>query len=94
MTEVLFVRLAKPQEVSALGSGFIYAFFQLCKRAAGQSAKFSRGGVEFRRMVGAACLERDEPAAEAGELIRRQLGHSFGDFFHCHVTQYSTAGSG
>jgi hypothetical protein len=26
-----------------------------------------------------------------GELIRRQLGNSFGDFFHFHVPQYSTA---
>jgi hypothetical protein len=90
-TEVLFVRLAKPQEVSALGSGFIYAVFHLRKRAASQSAKFSRGGVEFRRVVGAARLERGEPAAEAGELIRRQLGNSFGDFFYFHVPQYSTA---
>jgi hypothetical protein len=75
-------------------SGFIRALFQLSKRAAGQSAEFSRGGVEFRGMVVAARLERDEPAAEAGELIRRQLGHSFGDFFHFHVPQYSTAWAG
>jgi hypothetical protein len=33
----------------------------------------------------------DEPVAEAGELIRRQLGNSFGDFFDFHVAQYSTA---
>jgi hypothetical protein len=26
-------------------------------------------------------LERSEPAAEASELIRRQPGYSFGDFF-------------
>jgi hypothetical protein len=32
-----------------------------------------------------------EPAAEASELIRRQLGNSFGDFFDFHVAQYSTA---
>jgi len=43
-------------------------------------------------VVGAACLECDEPAAEAGELIRRQLGDNFGDFFEFHVAQYSTAG--
>ena len=41
----------------------------------------------------AARLERGEPAAEAGELIRRQLGNSFGDFFYFHVAQYSTAGA-
>src|SRR5262249_21322842 len=35
-------------------------------------------------------LERSEPAAEASELIRRQLGNSFGDFFDLHVTQYTT----
>jgi hypothetical protein len=34
-------------------------------------------------------LERSEPAAEASELIRRQLGNSFGDLFDFHVTQYS-----
>jgi hypothetical protein len=34
--------------------------------------------------------ESGEPAAEAGELIRRQLGNSLGDFFHFHVAQYST----
>ena len=44
-------------------------------------------------MVGAACLECDEPAAEPGELIGRQLGDNFGDFFDFHVAQYSTAGA-
>ena len=42
-------------------------------------------------MIGAARLECSEPATEAGELIRRQLGNSFGDFFDFHVVQYSTA---
>ena len=42
-------------------------------------------------MVGAACLECDEPAAEPGELIGRQLGDNFGDFFDFHVAQCSTA---
>lgn len=42
-------------------------------------------------MIGAARLECGEPAAESGELIRRQLGNSFGDFFDFHVAQYSTA---
>ena len=41
-------------------------------------------------MVGAARLECDEAAAEAGELIRRELGNSFGDFLDLHVTQYRT----
>ena len=41
-------------------------------------------------MVGAARLECGKPAAEAGELIRRQLANSFGDFFDFHVAQYST----
>jgi hypothetical protein len=40
-------------------------------------------------VIGAARLECDEPAAEAGELIRRQLGNSFGDFFDFHVEQCS-----
>jgi hypothetical protein len=38
---------------------------------------------------------RHERKARAGnpsaELIRRQLGNSFGDFFDFHVAQYSTA---
>jgi tetratricopeptide (TPR) repeat protein len=37
-------------------------------------------------MVGAARLEYGEPAAESGELIRRQLGNSFGDFFDLALT--------
>ena len=41
-------------------------------------------------MIGSARLECGEPAAEASELIRRQLGDSFGDFFDFHVRQYST----
>ena len=44
-------------------------------------------------MIGTARLERGEPAAEAGEFIRRQLRNSFGDFFDFHVSQYSTAPS-
>jgi len=38
-------------------------------------------------VVGAARLECGEPAAESGELIRRQLGNSFGDFFNFHGAQ-------
>jgi hypothetical protein len=42
-------------------------------------------------VIGAARLECGEPAAEASELIRRQLGNSFSDFFDFPVAQYSTA---
>jgi hypothetical protein len=66
---------------------------QFSKRAAGEAAEFSRSGVEFLSVIGTARLECDEPAAEAGELIRRQLGNSFGNFFDFHVAQYSTAGA-
>jgi hypothetical protein len=71
-------------------SWFFRAPFQLSERAAGEAAEFSRSGVEFLGMIGSARLECGEPAAEASELIRRQLGDGFGDFFDIHVTQYST----
>jgi hypothetical protein len=74
-------------------SRFLRTLFQFSKRAAGEAAKFGRSGVELLGVVGAARLECDEPVAEAGELIRRQLGNSFGDFFDFHVAQYSTAGA-
>jgi hypothetical protein len=57
-------------------SPFLRALFQFSKRPAGEAAKFVRSGVELLGVVGAARLECDEPAAEAGELIRRQLGNS------------------
>jgi len=41
-------------------------------------------------VIGVARLKCGEPAAEAGELIWRQLGHSFRDFFNFHVGHYST----
>jgi hypothetical protein len=41
-------------------------------------------------VVGAARLECGEPAAESGELIRRQLGNSFGDFFDFHGAQLTS----
>jgi hypothetical protein len=41
-------------------------------------------------VVGVARLEGGGLAMEAGELIRRQLGNSFGDFFVFHITQYNT----
>jgi hypothetical protein len=59
-------------------SRFLRALFQFSKRAAGESTKFNRSGVKLVGMVGAARLECGEPAAESGELIRRQLGDSFG----------------
>ena len=60
-------------------SRFLRALFQFSKRAAGEATEFSRSRVELLS-VGAARLECGEPAAEAGELIRRQLGNSFGDY--------------
>jgi hypothetical protein len=69
-------------------SGFLYASFQISKRAAGESTEFSRSGVELLDVIGAARLECGEPPAETGELIGRQLGNSFGDFFDLHVAQY------
>ena len=83
--------LARTDEVIENDSRFLRAPFQFSKRAAGEAAEFSRRRVEFLGVIGAARLERGEPAAEASELIRRQLGNSFGDFFDFHVAQYSTA---
>jgi hypothetical protein len=75
-------------------SRFLRTPFQFSKRAAGRATEFSRNGVEFLGVIGAARLECAEPSAEAVELIRRQLGNSFGDFFDFHVAQYSTAEAG
>src|SRR5262249_51303757 len=72
-------------------SRFLGALFQFSKRGAGEATEFSRSRVELLRVMGAARLECGEPAAEAGELIRRQLSNGFGDFFNFHVAQYSTA---
>jgi hypothetical protein len=58
---------------------------------AGEVAEFGRGGVELLGVVGATRLECVEPAAEAGELIRRQLGDCLGYLFDFHATQYTTA---
>src|SRR6516225_5810960 len=68
-------------------SRFLRALFQFSKRAAGEATKFGRSGVKLLGVVGAARLECGEPAAESGELIRRQLGNSFGDFFDFHGAQ-------
>jgi hypothetical protein len=47
----------------------------------------SSGGV-----VGTASFECAKPTAETGELIRRQLGDSFSDFFDFHATHYIRLG--
>src|SRR5262249_20081830 len=65
--------------------------FQFSKGAAREAPQFSRSAVQLLGVIGAARLECGEPAAKASELIRRQLGNSFGDFFDVHVAQYSTA---
>lgn len=74
-------------------SRLLRPLFQFGKRAAGEAAKFGRSRVELFRVVGAARLECGEPPAEAGKLIRRQLGNGFGDFFDFHGALYSTAGA-
>jgi hypothetical protein len=71
-------------------SWFLRAPFQFSKRAAGEATKFGRSGVKLLGVVGAARLECGEPAAESGELIRRQLGNSFGDFFDFHGAQLTS----
>jgi hypothetical protein len=70
---------------------FLRALFQFSKRAAGEATKFGRGGIELLSVISAARFECGEPAAEAGELIRWQLGNSFGDLFDFHAVQYSIA---
>ena len=71
-------------------SRFLRALFQFGKSAACEAAKLGSSGVELLGVVGAGSLECGEPAAEAAELIRRQLGNRFGDFFDFHAAQYST----
>src|SRR5262249_55017736 len=66
------------------------SLFQLSKLGAGKATKFGRSGVKLLGVVGAARLECGEPAAESGELIRRQLGSSFGDFLDFHGAHLST----
>jgi hypothetical protein len=58
---------------------------------AGEATKSVRSGVKLLGVVGAARLECGEPAAESGELIRRQLGNSFGDFFNFHGAQLTSS---
>ena len=72
-------------------SRFLRALFQFSKRAAGEATEFGRSGIKLLGVVGAARLECGEPAAESGELIRRQLGNSFGDFFDFHGAQLTSS---
>ena len=72
-------------------SRFLRAPFQFSNRAAGEATKFGRSGVKLLGVVGAARLECGEPTAESGELIRRQLGNSFGDFFDFHGAQLTSS---
>ena len=72
-------------------SRFLRALFQFSERAAGKATKFGRSGVELLCMVGAARLECGEPAAKSDELIRRQLGNNFGDFFDFHGAQLTSS---
>jgi hypothetical protein len=72
-------------------SRFLRALFQFSKRAAGEATKFGRSGVKLLGVVGAARLECGEPATESGELIRRELGNSFGDFFDFHGAQLTSS---
>ena len=74
-------------------SWFLRAPFEFSERATGEAAEFGRGGVELLRLIGSARLKCGEPAAEARELIRRQLGDGLGDFFDFHGTQYSPCSS-
>ena len=60
-------------------SRFLRTLLQFSKRAAGETAELGRSGVELLGVIGAACLECGEPAAEARQFIRRQLADSFGD---------------
>ena len=75
------------------GLRLLRALFEFGKCAAGKSAKFGCGGVEFIGVVGAARLPRGEPASKARELIWRQLDDGFGDFFNFHVAQYIPIGA-
>jgi hypothetical protein len=65
-------------------SRLLCAPFPFSNRAGGKPAEFGGSGVELLGVIGAARLECGEPPAEAGELIRRQLGNGFGDFFDFH----------
>jgi hypothetical protein len=71
-------------------SWLLSAPFKFSKRTAGETTEFGRSGVELLGVIGAARLECSEPAAEPRQLIRRELGNGFGDFFDFHVPQYSS----
>src|SRR5262245_25547053 len=89
----LFFRIKKSSGggMLPLFSQFLRALFQFSEHAAGEATKFGRSGVKLLGVVGAARLECGEPAAESGELIRRQLGNSFGDFFDFHGAQLTSS---
>src|SRR5215471_1761123 len=91
----LFFRIKKSSggegRCSGYSLGSFDALFQFSKSAAGEATKFGRSGVKLLGVVGAARLECGEPAAESGELIRRQLGNSFGDFFDFHGAQLTSS---
>jgi len=71
---------------------FLRTPLQFSKCAAGKAAELGRSRVKLLGVIGAARIECGEPTAETRELIRRQFGNSFGDFFDFHVPQYSTRG--
>ena len=81
----------------ALGDTYAPATLSVPSRAFSiQQTRGRRGdqvwsGVKLLGVVGAARLECDEPTAESGELIRRQLGNSFGDFFDFHGAQLTSS---
>jgi len=78
-------RFDRPYYARGFCSRFLRALFQFSKRATGEAAKLGRSGVEYLGVVGPASFECGEPVAEAGELVRRQLDNSFGDFCDFHV---------
>ena len=73
-------------------SRFLRTLFEFSKRPTGEAAELCRRGVKYLDVVGAVRLECGEPAAEARELVRRQLGNCFGDFLYFHVPQCSMLG--
>ena len=75
---------------SSLGLAVLRTPSQFGKRAAGETAELGRRGVQRLGVIGVACIECGEPAAESREFIRRQLADSFGDFFDFHMAKHST----
>ena len=77
---------------AGVGYDSLARFFNSAKARPARRPSLVAVEFELLGVVGAARLECGEPAAEAGELIRRQLGDSFGDLFDFHAAQYSTGG--